>query len=109
MKYIMDSPRMSNRFLVCVVVVFAGVWSVVTETANAQQTYGRANNLSRERLDVCQASLTLLNADLFLFHFVSAGAATIVVRTMRGSYVSEIRCSDSDNVVGSHRSLYRCW
>jgi hypothetical protein len=80
-----------------VVVVFEDVLSVVTETANAQQTHGSAKIVSRERLDVCRASLTLLNADFFLFHLVSAGAVTIVVRTMRGTHVTEIRCSELDN------------
>jgi hypothetical protein len=70
-------------------VVFVGVLSVVTETANAQQTHGSAKILSRERVDVYQTSLTNLAANLFLFHFEAARAAAIVARAMHGSRVSE--------------------
>lgn len=81
---------MSSSMVVVCDVVFVGVLSVVTEIANAQQTHRSAKILSREGIDVYQTSLTNLAAHLFLFHFDSARAATIVVRTMQGSHVSEI-------------------
>jgi hypothetical protein len=55
-----------QSILGCALSCYLHVLSVMTETANAQQTHESAKIFSRERLGVYQASLTLWVATLSL-------------------------------------------